>query len=214
MQDNQYGTWSAWGNQYWPAKYLIDARGKVRYTHFGEGEYDQTEAAIRDLLEEAGSRSLGRSARARTEAASPGVDTPETYLGYERAERFLPELGPGTNRYRGYADLPRAISACRCLAVCPRSSGCRALRIDRLTVRGPQGLPRLSSAGGRPAAFACFSTVARQGVERGTTYARARARAPAAPLLAVSLRGVEQRRLRLELEPGISGYALRSASRG
>ena len=39
-QDNEYGTWDAWGNQYWPAKYLIDARGRVRYAHFGEGAYD------------------------------------------------------------------------------------------------------------------------------------------------------------------------------
>ena len=53
-QDNDYGTWDAWGNQYWPAKYLIDAKGEVRYAHFGEGAYAVTEEAIRDLLEEAG----------------------------------------------------------------------------------------------------------------------------------------------------------------
>ena len=53
-QDNDFSTWSAWGNQYWPAKYLIDSRGRVRYAHFGEGEYDKTEAAIRALLAEAG----------------------------------------------------------------------------------------------------------------------------------------------------------------
>ncbi|MEY2517043.1 MAG: hypothetical protein QOJ89_4401, partial [bacterium] len=65
VQDNAYGTWNAFGNQYWPAKYLIDARGRVRYVHFGEGEYKQTEAAIRALLAEAGDRSLGAAARPR-----------------------------------------------------------------------------------------------------------------------------------------------------
>ena len=55
-QDNEYATWNAYGNEYWPAKYLIDARGRVRYVHFGEGDDDQTEQAIRDLLAEAGDR--------------------------------------------------------------------------------------------------------------------------------------------------------------
>jgi thiol-disulfide isomerase/thioredoxin len=49
-QDNRYGTWKAYGNQYWPAAYLIDAQGRIRYKHFGEGEYDRTEAVIRALL--------------------------------------------------------------------------------------------------------------------------------------------------------------------
>ncbi|KLU26860.1 thioredoxin [Caballeronia mineralivorans PML1(12)] len=49
-QDNRYATWTAYDNQYWPAFYLIDKQGKVVYTHFGEGEYEQTEAAIKQLL--------------------------------------------------------------------------------------------------------------------------------------------------------------------
>ena len=64
LQDNDYATWSAWGNQFWPAKYLIDARGQVRYTHFGEGDYDKTEKAIRSLLHEAG-HALPRRVHAR-----------------------------------------------------------------------------------------------------------------------------------------------------
>jgi hypothetical protein len=55
-QDNRYATWKAWSNQYWPATYLIDASGRVRYKHFGEGQYQQTEAAIRTLLAAAGPR--------------------------------------------------------------------------------------------------------------------------------------------------------------
>jgi hypothetical protein len=49
-QDNRYATWGAYHNQYWPALYLIDRSGKVVYTHFGEGQYGQTEAAIQALL--------------------------------------------------------------------------------------------------------------------------------------------------------------------
>ena len=59
VQDNDYGTWNAYGNQYWPAEYLIDARGHVRYVHFGEGDYAQDEHAIRTLLAEAGAQRLG-----------------------------------------------------------------------------------------------------------------------------------------------------------
>jgi cytochrome c biogenesis protein CcdA/thiol-disulfide isomerase/thioredoxin len=106
-QDNDYGTWNAWGNQYWPAKYLIDTRGRVRYSHFGEGGYEETEAAIRALLAEAGHDRLGAPAHARVEIASKGLATPETYLGFQRAERFLgvpPRRGVGT--YPGVDDLP------------------------------------------------------------------------------------------------------------
>jgi cytochrome c biogenesis protein CcdA/thiol-disulfide isomerase/thioredoxin len=61
-QDNDYATWDAWGNQFWPAKYLIDATGQVRYRHFGEGDYATTERAIRALLVEAGHADLGARA--------------------------------------------------------------------------------------------------------------------------------------------------------
>src|SRR5579859_5768787 len=58
VQDNRYGTWNAYGNEYWPEEYLIDAHGQVRHTQFGEGDYRQTEAAVRALLYEAGVRKL------------------------------------------------------------------------------------------------------------------------------------------------------------
>jgi cytochrome c biogenesis protein CcdA/thiol-disulfide isomerase/thioredoxin len=103
-QDNDYATWNAYGNQYWPAKYLIDARGRVRYTHFGEGSYGRTEQAIRRLLAEAGRTPPGGMARAHAERASPGVTTPESYLGAARADRFA--NGPiraGTQTFRSPA---------------------------------------------------------------------------------------------------------------
>ncbi len=99
-QDNSYATWEAWGNQYWPAKYLIDARGQVRYTHFGEGAYGETEDAIRTLLAEAGGARLGAATRADPSGADPEVRTPETYLGADRAEAFVgPAPSPGRRRY-------------------------------------------------------------------------------------------------------------------
>ena len=80
--DNDYGTWQAWSNQYWPAKYLIDRSGHVRYYHFGEGEYGKTEEAIRTLL------GADAPAASGLEDRSPhGLLTPETYLGYKRLDR-------------------------------------------------------------------------------------------------------------------------------
>jgi cytochrome c biogenesis protein CcdA/thiol-disulfide isomerase/thioredoxin len=101
-QDNERATWNAYGNQYWPAEYFIDARGRVRYAHFGEGEYAEKEKAIRELLAEAG-RPVGRGmSGADGIEAERGVTTPETYLGAARAERFTnPMLSPGLHEFDG-----------------------------------------------------------------------------------------------------------------
>ncbi|MGI9019135.1 MAG: cytochrome c biogenesis protein CcdA [Solirubrobacterales bacterium] len=108
VQDNDRGTWDAFANQYWPAKYLIDADGHVRYAHFGEGAYEETEAAIRGLLAEAGSPRLGRGVgETEAEAADPAVRTPETYLGWERAQGFAEPPSPGKRTYDAPAgDVP------------------------------------------------------------------------------------------------------------
>jgi cytochrome c biogenesis protein CcdA/thiol-disulfide isomerase/thioredoxin len=83
--DNEYGTWTAFGNQYWPAKYLIDRNGHVRYAHFGEGKYNVTEESIRSLLGE----KLGAPASSRLRDLTPaGQLTPESYLGSERLARY------------------------------------------------------------------------------------------------------------------------------
>lgn len=85
--DNDFSTWQAYNNRYWPAKYLIDKDGKVRYTHFGEGDYDVTEANIQTLLRDTGS-SVSKPLEANTSTAASSDQTPETYLGYDRGERF------------------------------------------------------------------------------------------------------------------------------
>jgi cytochrome c biogenesis protein CcdA/thiol-disulfide isomerase/thioredoxin len=82
--DNSFGTWGAFRNRYWPAHYLINREGQVVYTHFGEGKYDVMENNIRYLL------GLGGAEAAPATGESPAGTgaTPETYLGYGRAERY------------------------------------------------------------------------------------------------------------------------------
>ncbi len=90
VQDNELGTWNSFHNQYWPAHYLIDTNGRVRYTHFGEGDYGGTEEAIRSLLAADGSGALGSHARAgKVEVAAHGLRTPETYLGAARGAGWV-----------------------------------------------------------------------------------------------------------------------------
>ncbi len=88
VQDNENGTWNAYGNLYWPAEYFVDAHGHVRYAHFGEGEYGEKEQVIRELLTEAGHPPGKGGADAHGIAAEPTVSTPESYLGSGRAENF------------------------------------------------------------------------------------------------------------------------------
>jgi cytochrome c biogenesis protein CcdA/thiol-disulfide isomerase/thioredoxin len=85
--DNDYKTWTAYSNEYWPADYLIDSRGRVRAVHFGEGAYDETEAQIRSLLVERGATLGGRHV-AVVDRTPTDLTTPESYLGYERLERY------------------------------------------------------------------------------------------------------------------------------
>jgi thiol-disulfide isomerase/thioredoxin len=90
--DNDYAVWRAFSNNAWPAIYLIDAQGRLRYRHLGEGEYERSEKMIQQLLAEAGAAGVprdlvsveGRGAEAAADWAS--LRTPETYLGPERAE--------------------------------------------------------------------------------------------------------------------------------
>jgi cytochrome c biogenesis protein CcdA/thiol-disulfide isomerase/thioredoxin len=91
--DNDYRTWNAWSNQYWPADYLIDRRGHVRSAHFGEGAYDLTEHDIRTLL---GEPAEGRMSHPM-DVVTPSVDvqTPETYLGTFRAAGYRQKLEAG-----------------------------------------------------------------------------------------------------------------------
>ncbi len=105
VQDNKLATWNAYQNEYWPAEYLIDATGEVRHTQFGEGDYKQDEAAVRELLYEAGARNLPPPMTARAIMPSSQLGTPETYLNSMRAQGFAQPLTPGVHSYAGISSL-------------------------------------------------------------------------------------------------------------
>ena len=86
--DNNFDTWNAYGNQSWPAGYLIDANGKVRRIHSGEGQYAETEDSIRQLLEEKGVDLSGMAKTSQTAVPVTDRQTPETYLGKSRASNY------------------------------------------------------------------------------------------------------------------------------
>ena len=113
-QDNDFATWKAFDNHYWPAKYLIDTQGTIRYTHFGEGDYDATEQAVRSLLAE-----LGQAPGAAASGTAPGGAamrreepsmrvSPETYLGPRGWMSFANRAGLPDSRARRYAP-PRTL---------------------------------------------------------------------------------------------------------
>ena len=84
--DNAFGTWEAWANRYWPAKYFVDRRGHLRYAHIGEGAYEESERVIRLLLEE---DEGGLVSEEIADETPTGAQTPETYLGYLRLDRYV-----------------------------------------------------------------------------------------------------------------------------
>jgi len=106
--DSDYAVWRAFDNNYWPAVYLADAQGRIRYHHFGEGEYDRIERVIQELLADAGARGIGTelvSVEPRgTEVAADLADlrSPETYVGSDKREGFASPVPAG-----GAADGPR-----------------------------------------------------------------------------------------------------------
>jgi cytochrome c biogenesis protein CcdA/thiol-disulfide isomerase/thioredoxin len=106
--DNDYAIWRAFDNHYWPAHYFVDADGRIRGHHFGEGGYQESEDLIRELLREAGAKNLpaaGGALRAQgIEVAPdmPDVASPETYLGYERAANFTSPVALREDRATAY----------------------------------------------------------------------------------------------------------------
>jgi cytochrome c biogenesis protein CcdA/thiol-disulfide isomerase/thioredoxin len=108
--DNDYAIWQAFNNQYWPAHYFIDATGRVRAHHFGEGNYDESEQIIRKLLTEAGQNGLpapgmGGATAAGVQAPPDEAhdQSPETYVGYRRAENFASPGGLVQDQAHSYA---------------------------------------------------------------------------------------------------------------
>jgi len=104
VQDNDYGTWNAYHNEYWPAEYLIDSSGNIRHTQFGEGNYSEDETDVRALLVSAGAKNLPPRMTARAIIPSANLGTPETYLNAERDQGFSQSIQLGTHSYSGPTD--------------------------------------------------------------------------------------------------------------
>ena len=193
-QDNDFQTWRAYDNDYWPAKYLIDKTGRVRYTHFGEGAYGETESWIRRLLGE-----KAKTRRTSVQDRTPGdITTPESYLGYARLDRYAgPVIFDREAPYR----LPR-----------------RALAQDELAYAGRWTLTPEHAAAGEDArlrlrfqANDIFLVLAGEG--------RVDVRVDGRPVKSVAVSGLprlytlarfpklKQGLLELRFSPGVEGYA-------
>ncbi|MBB1178297.1 cytochrome c biogenesis protein DipZ [Pseudomonas sp. FW305-3-2-15-E-TSA4] len=137
--DNDFAVWRAFKNQYWPAHYFIDAQGRIRHHHFGEGDYDGSERVIQQLLKEAGAADVASDlvqVQAQgTEAAADMAQlaSPETYVGYARAENFRSPGGFARDAVKTY--------------------GPAALRLNDWSLTGPWRVTRehaaLTAPGGR-----------------------------------------------------------------
>jgi thiol-disulfide isomerase/thioredoxin len=106
--DSDYGIWDAFANRYWPALYLADGDGVLRYQHFGEGRYEESERAIQALLEVDDELVSVVGSGLEAPADWESLESPETYLGYARAERFASPGGAASDERREYA-LPDAL---------------------------------------------------------------------------------------------------------
>jgi cytochrome c biogenesis protein CcdA/thiol-disulfide isomerase/thioredoxin len=210
-QDNDMGTWNAYGNQYWPADYLIDAKGTVRYAAAGEGDYARTETAIRALLAEAG-KSVGAMSHPKDVVRPSEVATPETYLGTARAQGW--REGPSTGVHDYGTSVPAelglnefAFSGTWRIGAQP-ATAISGAAVDAefeaknvyLVLSSEGESPRKVEVAldGKPIA----ATKAGADVHDGTVTVRSQRL-----YSLVSLSGDQQHRLTLHFAPGVSGYA-------
>jgi thiol-disulfide isomerase/thioredoxin len=107
--DDDYAIWTAFDNHYWPALYVVDAQGQVRHHHFGEGDYQQSEMILQQLLTDAGADGIDQApvtiqpAGVEVAADWDSLWSPENYLGYERTENFASPNGAVLGTRHGYA---------------------------------------------------------------------------------------------------------------
>jgi Thioredoxin like C-terminal domain len=107
--DSDHAIWRAFANDYWPALYFVDAQGQIRHHQFGEGEYEQSESIIQQLLSAAGARDIAselvsvQASGAEVAADWGSLGSPETYVGHQRSERFASPGGAISDEPRTYA---------------------------------------------------------------------------------------------------------------
>jgi cytochrome c biogenesis protein CcdA/thiol-disulfide isomerase/thioredoxin len=212
VQDNEMGTWNAYANMYWPADYLIDATGEVRYAGIGEGDYDKTEAAIRSLLAENGRRRLGADAKPRGVVVPSRQTSPETYLGARRAQGWLAgEPLSGRRSYPSVAgDLPlNTFAYGGTWMVGPEAATAVSGATIDAEVQAKNVYLVLSSAGRRPRSVQVLldgHPVTARDAGADVHGGRATVRAQRLYTL-VSLARNERHRLTLRVAPGVSGFA-------
>jgi cytochrome c biogenesis protein CcdA/thiol-disulfide isomerase/thioredoxin len=203
VQDNDMATWNAWGNQYWPAEYLIDAKGQVRHVHFGEGNYKESEAAIRALLAERGATGLGTGARAQdTVSVSTTAISPETYLGAARAQGYVPS-GPkqGVHDYKAATGKALPLNAFslggRWKAAAESATAVSGATVD-VDFQARHVYLVLASAGERPRSVAVSVDGKRT---RSVSVTRQKL------YTLVDLPATGRHALHLDVPPGVSGFA-------
>jgi thiol-disulfide isomerase/thioredoxin len=136
LVDSKHEVWRSFRNQYWPATYLVDAKGRVRLHHFGEGHYEEIERAIQQLLREAGATSVSSEllkpafTGAEVVADSNTLGSPENYLGFDRTVGFVSPGGLRRNRSAAY-EAPRRIVVNEWGLVGGWSAGRQAVTLDR-----------------------------------------------------------------------------------
>jgi thiol-disulfide isomerase/thioredoxin len=107
--DSEFAIWRAFSNEYWPALYFVDSRGKIRHHQFGEGDYERSEKVIQELLTEAGATGVPADLVSvdahgvEAGAAWDDLRSPETYAGYQRAQGFASPRGAAPDERRRYA---------------------------------------------------------------------------------------------------------------
>jgi cytochrome c biogenesis protein CcdA/thiol-disulfide isomerase/thioredoxin len=209
VQDNSYGTWNAYGNQYWPAEYLIDSKGQVRHVKFGEGDYGQTEAAVRALLYQAGVRHLPPPSRAHAIMPTQ-VATPETYLDDQRSRGFAQPLLSGVSSYSGVSNPQPNEFALKGTWRVTDQSATAVTHDDNITLRflAAHVYLVMTSQGNRPRRVRVLmdgkpvpSSVAGSDVHQGVVTVRGQRL-----YSLVSLPGDQSHVLQLDLPPGVSAY--------
>ena len=113
--DNNYAIWRGFNNNYWPAHYFIDAKGQIRHHAFGEGDYEESERVIQQLLAEAGKTASNDLVTVNATGAEAAADmteiqSPETYIGYERAENFVSPGGAAQDAAKTYSADPKRLN--------------------------------------------------------------------------------------------------------
>jgi cytochrome c biogenesis protein CcdA/thiol-disulfide isomerase/thioredoxin len=209
VQDNNLGTWNAYGNQYWPAEYLIDSKGQVRHVQFGEGDYGQSEVAVRELLYQAGVHNLPPPSRAHAIMPTQ-LATPETYLDDQRSRGFVQPLESGVGTYQGLTDPQPNEFALKGTWRITDQSATSVTSGDNITLRflAAHAYLVMTSRGNRPRTVRVLmdgkpipSSVAGSDVHHGLVTVRGQRL-----YSLVSLPNDQSHVLQLDVPPGVSAY--------